>query len=60
MVRVTKQRVDGVSNRVKQNIKEIREFLEKEKNGQGFFDQATVMKRNLGRNFEELNELIGR
>ena len=42
--------------RGKQNIKEIREFLESEKNGQDVFDQATVMKAKLERNLEKLFE----
>ena len=47
MVRVTKQRVDGINSRVKENVKEIGEFLKSEKKGQDFYDKATMMKARI-------------
>ena len=58
MVRVTKQRVDGINSRVKENIKEIEEFLKSETKGQDFYDKATMMKARIENNLKRLKELI--
>jgi len=58
MVRVTKQRVDGINSRVKENIKEIEEFLKSETKGEDFYDKATMMKARIENNLKKLKELI--
>ena len=57
-MRVTKQRVDGINSRVKENIKEIEEFLKSETKGQDFYDKATMMKARIENNLKKLKELI--
>ena len=47
MLRVTKQRIDGVDNRIRENVEEINEFLESEKIGQGFYDKTTMLKARI-------------
>ena len=58
MVRVTKQKVDGINSRVKENVKEIGAFLTSEKKGQDFYDKVTMMKARIDNNLKKLKELI--
>ena len=57
-MRVTKQRVDGINSRDKENIKEIGEFLKNEEKGQDFYDKATIMKARIENNLKKLKELV--
>ena len=60
MVRVTKQRIDGVDKRIRENIEEINEFLESEKIDQGFYDKTTMLKAKIEKNLEKFKKLIDR
>ena len=61
MVRVTKEKIDGVCRRIKENIREASKFLEGEKSEQieEKIDKAMIMKLKLERTLQKLVEMIG-
>ena len=60
MVRVTKEKIDGVCGRIKENIREANKFLEGEKSEitEENVDKAMIMKLKLERTLKKLVEMI--
>ena len=60
MVRVTKEKIDGVCGRIKENILEANKFLEGEKSEitEENVDKAMIMKLKLERTLKKLVEMI--
>ena len=61
IVRVTKEKIDGVCGRIKENIREASKFLKGEKSEpiEENIDKATIMKLKLERTLQKLVEMIG-
>ena len=61
MVRVIKEKIDGVCGRIKENIREASKFLEGDKSEQREenMDKAMIMKLKLERTLQKLVEMVG-
>merc|ERR1712063_178029 len=59
MVRITQQKIEGASKRVKDSIIEIKEFLEKNITDQTH-NKMTLLKVKLERHTDNLKEILGK
>ena len=58
MGRVTEQKINGACNRIKEDIQQIKEFLEKDFGDAKSFNQAEIMKLKLERHLEHMKDLL--